>query len=157
MRVVFSLLILTFIVLASTVVPVSCKLTHEPTNVCPDPWTDPIGYIECVIGQIIAELIKAIDLLFGGFKAALKGLFKGIGEGVASAIRSAFNSVAGMLRTIGGFASNISRAFHRFWNAVASLAARAGPFGPVVLLIFVLIGLFIIYGLVRIIGIAFIG
>ena len=111
MKYVFSLLILTIIFLASTVVPVKCSLTTQP--VCPDPWSDPLGYAACVAAEKLRELYAALREFFSDVYFKLEALLHGIGVGLKSKIEDFFNGIAGFIWDVGSRAANmVSDFFH---------------------------------------------
>ena len=146
MKTVFSLTILIVLTLFLFATPVAA-------STCPDPREDPLGYVECVIGSYISSVLSVFDSIVGSIKFAVESL----GLAVKSSIEGFFDNVTYVLDSIKSYASVFSRLCFEMWSAIAGVALRVGPLAPAVIMIAVIVIAFIVYIIIRIVGLALMG
>ena len=158
MKYVFSLTILFIIVFSLLVVPVEARLRHEPTDECPDPWTNPIGFVMCYIKEWIEDFIEDVLNRISGFFSDIlnkfKAAFKGFGEGVADGIRGFFNELTGKIEGLREGAEKIRGFFASMWDRLAVAVSGLGPFAPAAFTLIFLAVVMVLYLFIRIVSAA---
>ena len=158
MKTVFSLLILTIIFLASTVAPVEARLRHEPTDGCPDPWTNPIGFVLCYIKEwikaFIEDVLNRVSEFFSDILNMFKAAMDSFGKDVADGIRGFFNELTGKIEGLREGAEKIESFFASMWDRLAVAVSGLGPFAPAAFTLIFLAVVMVLYLFIRIVSAA---